>query len=189
VEYTVRDADDATVQTAALAFKNGGDSLDDVIQISSFAGEIPAQLGTGITTGGSHSFTWDVSKDWATDFGVVQIEILAKDKRDLLNLDFIRIPPSADKTLPELKISRTPPNHKDLPSVCYWLVATQNPSIKLLHGTITNATSSDVQYAQGLIAEYYSTLDFTGDKFVRADKIPREDGVLDANSQFLRNGR
>jgi hypothetical protein len=92
VEYTVKDADNVTVQTAALAFKNGGNSLSDVIPITSFAEGTALQLGTGITTGQTHRFTWDVTSDWATDFGEVQLEILSKDNRGLLNLDFIRIP-------------------------------------------------------------------------------------------------
>lgn len=147
VDYIVKDADDATVQTAALAFKNGGNSLADVIPLTSFAEGSGVQLGTGISTGAVHRFTWDVTKDWATDFGEVQLEILAKDKRGLLNLDFIRIP--ADKGLPELKISRSPLNDTDFLSVWYWLVATGDSGISLLNGDILPRDWSTSPYASG----------------------------------------
>ncbi len=169
VDYVVKDADDATVQTAALAFKNGGNSLADVIPITSFAEGTGVQLGTGITTGAVHRFTWDVTKDWATDFGEVQLEILAKDKRGLLNLDFIRIP--ADKGLPELKISRSPLNDTDFLSVWYWLIATQNPNIKLLDGRLLSAGTQSAM-VQGASAEYFSNADFTGQYFQRIDDVP-----------------
>ena len=71
VDYTVKDADNTTVQTAALAFKNGGNSLADLIPISSFAEGTGSKLGANIATGQTHRFTWDVARDWSTDFGEV----------------------------------------------------------------------------------------------------------------------
>jgi hypothetical protein len=110
-----------------------------------------------------------VTGDWATDFGEVQLEILAKDNRGLLNLDFIRIP--ADSGLPELKISRSPLVDNDLLSVWYWLIATQNPSIKLSDGAVLS-TGTQAVFGQGVLAEYYSNRDFTGQVFSRVDEIP-----------------
>jgi DNA-binding beta-propeller fold protein YncE len=159
VDYTVKDADNATVQTAALAFKNGGNSLADVIPITSFAEGTANKLGSNIATGQTHKFTWDVARDWSTDFGEVQLEILAKDGRGLLNLDFIRIPAGAGN--PELKISRSPVNDNDFLSVWYWLVATGDPDVRLDNGQVLALDGSSEQL-DGLVGEYYSEEGFKG---------------------------
>jgi sugar lactone lactonase YvrE len=140
VDYIVKDADDDSVQTAALAFKDGGNTLRHVIPIASLAEGTAANLGANVTTGQPHRFTWDAKSDWNTDFGEVQIEILAKDKRDLLNLDFIQIPAVKDKPdKPALKISRSPLTDDDFLSVWYWFLATGDPGITLNKGEINSA--------------------------------------------------
>jgi DNA-binding beta-propeller fold protein YncE len=158
VEYRVKDADNATVQTAALAFKNGGNSLADVIPITSFAEGTANKLGTNIATGQTHKFTWDVARDWSTDFGEVQLEILAKDGRGLLNLDFIHIPATGNQTA--LKISRSPLNDTDFLSVWYWLIATGDSGIRLENGAIV-ATGENLK-SLGLLGQYFQNSDFTG---------------------------
>ena len=158
VDYSVKDADNVTVQTAALAFKNGGNSLADVIPITSFAEGTGSKLGANIATGQTHRFTWDVARDWSTDFGDVQLEILAKDGRDLLNLDFIQIPASSDEAA--LKISRSPLTDKDFLSVWYWLIATGDPGIRLENGAIEQVGGQP--HAAGLWGEYFQNTDFTG---------------------------
>jgi hypothetical protein len=168
VEYTVKDADNATVQTAALAFKNGGNSLADVIPITSFAEGTANKLGTNIATGQTHKFTWDVARDWSTDFGEVQLEILAKDGRGLLNLDFLRIPAGAGN--PELKISRSPVNDNDFLSVWYWLVATGDPDVRLDNGQVLALDGSSEQF-DGLIGEYYLEEGFKGNATLRFGEV------------------
>ena len=158
VDYTVKDADNTTVQTAALAFKNGGNSLADVIPISSFAEGTGSKLGANIATGQTHRFTWDVARDWSTDFGEVQLEILAKDGRDLLNLDFIQIPASGDEAA--LKISRSPLTDNDFLSVWYWLLATGDPELRLQNGEILPTAVGPK--SNGLKGTFYSNADFTG---------------------------
>jgi len=169
VDYTVKDADNVTVQTAALAFKNGGNSLSDVIPITSFAEGTGSKLGANITTGQTHRFTWDVARDWSTDFGEVQLEILAKDGRDLLNLDFIQIPASGDEAA--LKISRSPLTDDDFLSVWYWLIATGDPGIRLENGNLASVDGS-TDYVGGLFGEYFENKDFSGDTFTRFDSVP-----------------
>jgi sugar lactone lactonase YvrE len=169
VEYTVKDADNTTVQTAALAFQNGGNSLADVIPITSFAEGTASKLGTNIATGETHKFTWDVARDWSTDFGEVQLEILAKDGRGLLNLDFIQIPATGDQ--PALKISRSPLNDNDFLSVWYWLIATEDSDIRFSNGKVY---SSD-EAAGGLdtvTATYFENGDLTGQSFSRQESVP-----------------
>ena len=169
VEYLVKDADNATVQTAALAFKNGGNSLADVIPISTLADGTAAKLGTNIATGQVQRFTWDVASDWDTDFGEVQLEILAKDGRGLLNIDFIQIPATGNQTA--LKISRSPLNDNDFLSVWYWLIATGDSGIRFADGQISSADGSTGN-VDGLFAEYFENADFTGTKFTRIDQVP-----------------
>lgn len=158
VDYTVKDADNTTVQTAALAFKNGGNSLADVIPISSFAEGTGSKLGANIATGQTHRFTWDVARDWSTDFGEVQLEILAKDGRDLLNLDFIQLPASGDEAA--LKISRSPLTDNDFLSVWYWLIATGDSGIRFENGAIVQ-TGENLK-SLGLFGQYFQNMDFTG---------------------------
>jgi tripartite motif-containing protein 71 len=173
VDYTVKDSDNAMVQTAALAFKNGGNSLADVIPITSFADGTASKLGPNIATGQTHRFTWDVSRDWSTDFGEVQLEILAKDSRALLNLDFIQIPEVDGQPL--LKISRSPLNDADFLSVWYWLIATGDNGIQFNNGIILpsqteQVVSYDGSYGiPGLKGEYYSNTSFFGTPTTRID--------------------
>ncbi len=176
VDYTVKDADNATVQTGALAFKNGGNSLADVIPINSFADGTANKLGPNIATGETHRFTWDVSRDWSTDFGEVQLEILAKDGRGLLNLDFIQIPATGNQTA--LKISRSPLKDNDFLSAWYWLLGTGSDSVRLDNGEIfSNAAklNYDGSYGvPGLVANYYNgNTSFSGNATTQID--------LDAN--------
>jgi len=169
VDYTVKDADNATVQTAALAFKNGGNSLSDVIPITSFADGTGNKLGANIATGQTNRFTWDVARDWSTDFGEVQLEMHAKDGRGLLNLDFIQIPATGNQTA--LKISRSPLTDNDFLSVWYWLIATGDQGIRFANGTITTADGS-AGPVPGITAEYFENADFTGNSLSRIDQTP-----------------
>jgi sugar lactone lactonase YvrE len=168
VEYRVKDADDATVQTAALAFKNGGNSLSDVIPITSLAEGTGNKLGSNISTGQTHRFTWNVAGDWNTDFAEVQLEVLAKDNRGLLNLDFLRIPAGGGN--PELKISRSPVNDNDFLSVWYWLLATGDPDVRLDNGQVLALNGST--QLEGLVGEYYSEVGFKGNATLRFGEVP-----------------
>jgi hypothetical protein len=110
--------------------------------------------------------TWDIAKDWGSDFGQLQMEVLAKDNRDLLNLDFIQMPAVGGDPL--LKISRTPLNDSDFLSVWFWLLATEDPGIRLTYGKVfpTNAATtfsySGANGAPGLVGSYYPYTNFTG---------------------------
>ena len=147
VDYLVKDADDGTVHTAALAFKDGGNSLSDVIPVATLAEGTGNKLGANIATGQTHRFTWDAARDWSTDFGEAQIEILAKDGRGLLSVDFIEMPATGEQAA--FKISRSPLNDNDLLSIWYWLIATADPGIQFANGTVLEAGAEAVPYASG----------------------------------------
>ena len=125
-----------------MAFNAGLNTLDDLILVKNFAESTGVNVGTNIPTGVTKRLTWDIANDWGSDFGQLQMEILAKDSRDLLNLDFIQMP--AVSSDPLLKISRTPLNDSDFLSVWYWLLANSDPGIKLTYGKVfpTNAATT-----------------------------------------------
>jgi sugar lactone lactonase YvrE len=163
IDYTVKDADNPTVSTALLAFNNGGNSLNDVIPMKTFAEGTGANLGSNIPTGVTNRVTWDVSQDWFTNFGKMQFEVLAKDNRSLLNIDFLQIPATGSN--PALKISRSPLTDNDLLSVWYWLIATGDPSIAFNNGFILLPSFSftpPTDTTQGLWVTRYSNPDWTG---------------------------
>ena len=166
LDYRVKDDDNATVTTAAVAFNAGLNTLDDLILVKNFAESTGVNVGTNIPTGVTKRLTWDIAKDWGSDFGQLQMEILAKDSRDLLNLDFIQMPAVGGDPL--LKISRTPLNDSDFLSVWYWLLANSDPGIKLTYGKVfpTNAattfTYSGANGQPGLVGSYYPYTNFTG---------------------------
>jgi sugar lactone lactonase YvrE len=166
LDYRVKDDDNPTVTVEAVAFNAGQNSLDDLILVKNFAEGTGANVGTNIPTGTTRRLTWDIAKDWGSDFGQLQMEILAKDNRDLLNLDFIQMPAVGGDPL--LKISRTPLNDSDFLSVWYWLLATEDPGIRLTYGKVfpTNAattfTYSGANGVPGLVGSYYPYTNFTG---------------------------
>lgn len=166
LDYRVKDDDNATVTTAVVAFNAGLNTLDDLILVKNFTEGTGVNVGTNIATGVTKRLTWDIAKDWGSDFGQLQMEILAKDSRDLLNLDFIQMP--AVSSDPLLKISRTPLNDSDFLSVWYWLLAIEDPGIKLTYGKVfpTNAattfTYTGANGQPGLVGSYYPYTDFTG---------------------------
>jgi hypothetical protein len=166
LDYRVKDNDSATVTTAAVAFNAGLNTLDDLILVKNFAESTGVNVGTNIPTGVTKRLTWDIAKDWGSDFGQLQMEVLAKDSRDLLNLDFIQMPAVGGDPL--LKISRTPLNDSDFLSVWYWLLANSDPGIKLTYGKVfpTNAATTFTYTGSngqpGLVGNYYPYTNFTG---------------------------
>lgn len=182
VDYEVRDADDESVHTTILAFKDGGASLSDIIPMTTFAEGTAGNIGPNTATGRSHRITWDVAQDWPTDFGELQFEVLARDSRELLNLSFIQIPAGGQD--PDLKISVSPLTDRDLLPVWYWLVATADPEVEFREGSIYKPESTG-QMAPGLLATHYSTPEFSGNSFSRVEDRPFLGG---AGSSETRDG-
>ena len=142
IDFRVDDADDATVQVAALAFKNGGTSLADVIPIKTLVEGTANKLGANVATGQVHRITWDARADVTGDFEQVKVEILAKDARGLFNLDFIQIP--VEGAQPTLKISKTPLKDADFDSAMLWLVASGDPELAFANGKVTKVSDGSL---------------------------------------------
>jgi hypothetical protein len=100
----------------------------------------------------------------------VQLEILAKDGRGLLNLDFLQIPATGNQTA--LKISRSPLADNDFLSVWYWLIATRDARLHLESGRVTFSDDSVVNVS-GLAATYFEGWNYSGSAYARLESIPQ----------------
>ena len=112
IDYQVTDADSPTVTTGALVFKNGGNTLADVVQMNTFQEGTGANLGLSQPTGVSRRITWNMAADWSMDFAQIQAEVLAKDSRNLLGVHWITIPASGAD--PAVQVSSRPVTDAEL---------------------------------------------------------------------------
>src|SRR5262245_23940989 len=69
IDYRVNDPDDDTVQTAALAFVNGGTNLSNIIKITTLVEGTAANIGSNTPANTTLRLTWNVAADWNTNFG------------------------------------------------------------------------------------------------------------------------
>jgi hypothetical protein len=156
IDYRVDDPDDATVQTAALGFVDGGttnlSNLSSVLKLTTLVEGTAANIGTNIPANTPKRLTWNVAADWNTNFGNVQVEILAKDGRGLLPFHWITLPSNGPN--PELTVNSTPIYDRDLLPLWYWLIANGDPAIQLIGGKIYGAAGS---YSSLLLAEGEAT--------------------------------
>lgn len=139
ITYQINDANDSTVHAAMLAFVDGGNDLSKVIVPRSFNGGISGKLDNNVSTNQEHTVAWNVGDDWNVGFGELQVEILAKDNRNLLDLHFLSLPVGGDGNASDLVINRSPLTDADFLSVWYWLLASGDPGIELLGSSIVPA--------------------------------------------------
>lgn len=131
IDYCVHDTDSATVDVAALAFVDGEDTLAKVLKLSTLVEGTAANVGPGQATNVTKRLTWNATTDWTTQFGEVQIEVLAKDQRDLLGIHWITVPGTTS-----FVASAKPVEDADLLSLWYWLIAKSDPAISLVSGSV-----------------------------------------------------
>jgi len=168
IDYLVKDSDSANVTTAILAFKDGQNDLGSIIPMTTFVEGTAAKLGSNIPTGVTNRLTWNAGQDWSTNFGSIQFQVMAKDSRPLLNVDFINIPAvtNAVATNAPLKISRSPLTDTDLLSAWHWLIASKDPSISLSQGKVSSASgfsfTAPANTTQGLWRTRFNNSDWTG---------------------------
>ena len=138
ITYRVNDADSPTVQTALIGFVDGGNDLSKVIVPKTFVGNTVGKLGQNVPTGQNHTVTWNAGVDWNVGFGQLEMAVLAKDDRNLLNLHFLTLP-ATDSNSTELKINRSPITDNDLLNVWYWLLATDSEFQKVGSGIFASS--------------------------------------------------
>ena len=128
ISYRINDADSTHVEAALLGFVDGGNDLSKLIVPKTFDGSIQGKLDNNVSTNQIHTVVWDAAADWDVGFGDIEMAILAKDDRDLLNLHFLSIPIS-DNNASDLVINRSPLNDNDLLPLWYWQLAKGNQDI------------------------------------------------------------
>lgn len=152
IDYRVNDPDDATVQTAALGFVNGGTGLSNVLKLNTLVEGTAVNIGSNTPANTPLRLTWNVAADWNTNFGNVQVEILAKDGRGLLPFHWITLPSNGPN--PEVTIDAQPVYDADLLPVWYWLIATGDPTVHLVNGQVLGVGGN---YTSNLLAQGTST--------------------------------
>ena len=138
VDFKVQDADDATVQTAACAWIDGRSDLGGFVPMRTFVEGTSNVLGNATPSGTNLHLVWNVPADWAGGFANSQIEILAKDGRGLMDIQYLTIP--AYTNLPALVISKTGLTDADALTMWVWLVARGSADLQLTNGVVTGKT-------------------------------------------------
>lgn len=130
IDYQVTDADDSTVQTGLLIFKNGTQSLANCINNLTLVEGTDVKLGTEIASNQKHRVTWNSGADWTTPLADFKVAILAKDSRQkLLDIHYLDLPAAGG--VGPLRISRSPLIESDYMQVWWWLLATHDTGIRL----------------------------------------------------------
>ena len=122
IYYRVDDPDDATVQTAALAFIDGEKRLDKVLRLQTLVEGTDQNLGPNVPANTELHVAWDIGKDWDVDYGKFVLEIYAKDQRSPISFHWITFPQT--DTTPQWTISQQPLTPDRLQNYWYWLIAT-----------------------------------------------------------------
>ena len=159
IDYQVTDADSATVTTAALAFRNNGNSLSDIIPLITLAEGTAANIGSAQTTSQIHRLTWNVGADQTASFVSVNVEVYAKDDRGLYPFHWITLPDGIGGS-GSLTISARPLANGDLFQLWLWLVATKDSEVVLRSDGIVYGTSG--VYANQALASGSSTVTASG---------------------------
>ncbi len=141
IDYVVHDADSSNVFVSALAFVDGGNTLGHVLKLNTLIEGTATNLGANIPANQQHRLTWNAAADWNTNFGNVQIEVLANDGRGLMDFHLLKIPSNGPN--PELVIDRYPVTQTNLLSCWYWLVATNDPQVALNNGVVCKTGEPD----------------------------------------------
>ncbi len=134
IDYKVVDPDSATADVAVLGFQNGGETLSEVLRIATLVENTSTHVGPGQATNTVKRLTWNAAADWSSTFGDIQIEVLAKDQRDLLGIHWITAPTSG--AVASFTASAKPVEDSDLLSLWFWLIAKGDSAISLVNGEI-----------------------------------------------------
>ena len=175
--YRINDADSPKVKAALLGFVDGGNDLSKVIVPKTFVGDVTGKLDDNVTTGQTHTVTWNAGADWNIGFGELEVAVLAQDDRDLLNLHFLNLP-ATDANSTQLKISRSPITEDDLLKIWYWLIASGHSGIELTGGIVHQPASAPAGFSPASVPGlklWLDANDLDGDG--QADSIANDSNV------------
>ncbi|MCX6929199.1 MAG: hypothetical protein NT154_39175, partial [Verrucomicrobia bacterium] len=134
VDFKVVHAEASNVVAGALAFINGSNILSSAVQINTLMEGTAANLGTNVPANTNLRLTWNMGADWSIDYAQIQVEVLAKDSRNLMGFHWITVP--SDGTNAAMQVSSAPVPDSELLSVWYWLIATHTPGMVLTNGAV-----------------------------------------------------
>jgi hypothetical protein len=139
ITFRVNDADSPNVEIGILGFVDGGNNLAKVVVPKTFVGSTTGKLGQNVPTGQNHLVTWDAGTDWSVGFGEIEMEVLAKDDRNLLNIHYLTLPATDNNTT--------------LLSLWYWLLSSDQIQLSGLTGLAsgTNTTATGESYLLNLM--------------------------------------
>jgi hypothetical protein len=197
VVYRVNDSDDATVKVRALAFVDGERSFANVLKPVTFVEGTAAKLGDAILSNTNHTLTWDVAADWNVGLGQVKFEILCRDARGLLAIDWITIPAAGGN--PALTISKDTPSDASMLNALLWQYADGDPGLTLedgkLRGNSTSGNFAGINLATGSTLDAYAAtflykrmnLDPALSSEVTCASVPARAGLLNTGGWHATN--
>ncbi len=192
IDYTVVD-DDSVVTAYAAAFAPGDPGIDTIIPMSGLIEGTDLNVGTGVVVGVTNRLSWDVSQDWQEHYGNVRVAILAKDGRELLDVHFLHLPPDGSNST--LVISRLPVVAHDLLNLWFWLIAKQEPTMRLDEGRVygVGGAHDGVLLAEGstttdagreFLFSYLGLRQATAEELVRAREAGTPGSVTQWDSRY-----
>ncbi len=159
VVYRVDDPDDATVKVRTLAFVDGERSFAKVLRPVTFVENTASNVGDAVTTNADHTLTWNVGADWNIDLGQVKFEVLARDGRGLLPLEWISIPEAGGN--PAVTVSKNSPTDAEVLDALFWQFADGDEGLTVetgvLKGTASSGVFSGLSLVSGAIVQTYAT--------------------------------
>ena len=162
IDYKLIAATNTPVKVGMLAFVNGQTNLDSVIIPKTFVNGTGANLGANISPNTTKRVTWDMGRDWSTNVGTVQIEILANDGRPLQPQMWTNNP----SNLPS-KLTGTV---TDSWSMWLWLLSTQDTRVKLVNGTVQgNSGNYYGRTLYGITGTNQNTIGYTNQIYTNSD--------------------
>jgi hypothetical protein len=162
IDYKVIAAPNTPMKVGMLAFVNGQTNLNSVIIPKTFVEGSGTNLGVNIPPNTTKRVTWDMLKDWSTNAGTVQIEILANDGRPLQPQMWTNNPTN----LPA-KLTGTV---TDAWSMWLWLLATKDSRVTLVNGTVQgNSGNYYGQTLYGITATNQNYIGSTNQIYTNSD--------------------
>lgn len=142
VDYVAADENDSNVTVYAAAFvaatSNAPPTLDGIVPMRTFVEGTSTNIGPGMPTGAQRRLSWDMESDGVTNriaqWGNLKVALMARDRRDLLDLHFLSIP--AIGTNAAMTISRDPLQNADFLPVWFWWLGAGDSNLTLNAGQV-----------------------------------------------------
>jgi hypothetical protein len=159
VTYRVNDPDDVQVSAFPLAFVDGVRSFAKVMRPTTFVEGTGANLGTNVAANVSHQLVWDVGADWDIELGNIKFEIICKDARGLLPLEWLAIPATA--TTEALTISQNAPADTEVLNALFYQYAMGDTGLNVatngvVRGSATSGVFSGAELVNGTTLKTYA---------------------------------